>query len=281
MTTFQQFTQTSAIDEATIARFSGQVPSEVVAMWRENGAGHIGADGFFRVVDPGRAAQMLEGVVGFPPAATVLFSTGFGDIIFYANNTYFVIKFRWGAIDITKDMDFASLVELIANPVHREPVFQWLPYPDAATVSGVPGTEQCYGFVPLLALGGPNDAAHLQLVGMYEHISLIVQTAGMPKLRGLLPAPTAPASDVQPRDQLIGVGRALFAKLVDNAQLNVIDLPDALGVCLVHTMRGGGKIYVATDKSVLFVGSAVDFDAGLTAFRNGARTDPEKFNLNK
>lgn len=73
-------------------------------------------------------------------------------------------------------------------------------------------------------------------------------------------------------DRLIEVGRAHFAQLRTDPVLNVIELPDGLGVCLVHAVRGGGKIYVAPDESALFAGSAVDFDTGLDAFRDGART---------
>ncbi|QAY74905.1 hypothetical protein ET445_07095 [Agromyces protaetiae] len=80
---------------------------------------------------------------------------------------------------------------------------------------------------------------------------------------------------------MVDVGRALFAKLTENPTLNVIELPDGLGVCLVHAVRGGGKIYVAPDESALFVGSAVDFEAGLGAFRDGVRTPLEKFTISR
>lgn len=80
-------------------------------------------------------------------------------------------------------------------------------------------------------------------------------------------------------ERLIEVGTSLFAKLTTDPVLNTIELPDGLGICLVHAVRGGGKIYIAPDESVLFVGSAVDFDAGLGAFRDGVRTPIEKFDL--
>lgn len=81
-------------------------------------------------------------------------------------------------------------------------------------------------------------------------------------------------------DRLIVVGRAYFAQLRTDPVLNVVELPDGLGVCLVHAVRGGGKIYVAPDESALFAGSAVDFETGLDAFRDGARTQFEKFDNN-
>ena len=77
--------------------------------------------------------------------------------------------------------------------------------------------------------------------------------------------------------RLADVAARYFAQLAPEAELRSISLENGAGVCVVHTARGGGKIYVAPDESVLFVGSALDFDAGLAAFLAGTRTPPEKF----
>lgn len=77
--------------------------------------------------------------------------------------------------------------------------------------------------------------------------------------------------------RLSAVARRYFATLAPDAELRDILLDDGAGVCVVHQARGGGSIFVAPDESVLFVGSAMDFDAGLAAFMAGTRTPPEKF----
>lgn len=285
MTTFRSFDQVAPIAEETIARFAGQVPAEVVELWRAQGAGIVGDDGFFRVVDPAHAASMLDGVLGLPDESTVLFTTALGDVVVHANGLYLVVKPRFGAIDIVEGRSFDELVALIEDPAQREVAWEWQPYPDARERDGVPAFDQCFGFVPLLALGGPNDASHLQLGGLYEHLAVIAQLAGQPQVRQPLHvAPTPDGGDVADpgsTERLIELGRSLFAKLTTDPVLNIIELPDGLGVCLVHAVRGGGKIYVAPDESVLFVGSAVDFDAGLGAFRDGVRTPIEKFDLDR
>ncbi|QEO15135.1 DUF1851 domain-containing protein [Agromyces intestinalis] len=297
MTSFRNFDPVAPISDETIARYAGQVPAEVAETWRRYGAGVVGADGFFRLVDPARAAEMLDGVLGFPEGATVLFTTALGDLIAHVNGLFLVVKARWGAIDVIEGLSFDELVARIEDPAQRQSAWEWEPYPAARDRDGVPGFEECFGFVPLLALGGPNTADHLQLGGLWEHLALIVRLAGVPQVRrtiafdsdqadasgaagqagaGASAASTAPVDVVR----LVQVGRELFAKLTQNPSLNVIELPDGLGVCLVHAARGGGKIYVAPDESVLFVGSAVDYEAGLGAFRDGVRTPREKFELN-
>jgi hypothetical protein len=41
--------------------------------------------------------------------------------------------------------------------------------------------------------------------------------------------------------------------------------------------RGGGTLLIGGDGDVLFANSSVNFDDHLQAFRQGKRTDPEKF----
>ncbi|WP_328992665.1 DUF1851 domain-containing protein [Kribbella sp. NBC_01245] len=193
MTTFRQFFPVAPIEPSTIEQYAGQVPAEVVDLWRTHGAGFVG-DGYFRLVDPARAAQMLDGVVGFPEKSTVLFTTALGDVVFHVNGTFMVIKFRYGVIDLVPtDRSFVDLAAMIEQPELRGSAFEWDPYPAAVAnrQEGVPGFEQCYGFVPILALGGRPGPENLQLVGLYEHIAVITQMAGMPQLRGFLPTPDA------------------------------------------------------------------------------------------
>ncbi|HEY6801224.1 MAG TPA: T6SS immunity protein Tdi1 domain-containing protein, partial [Agromyces sp.] len=86
-------------------------------------------------------------------------------------------------IDVIEGRSFDELVALIEDPRERDDAWEWQPYPAARDRDGVPGFEQCFGFVPLLALGGPNDAEHLQVGGLYEHLAVIAQLAGQPTVR--------------------------------------------------------------------------------------------------
>ena len=303
MTTFRNFAPVATIPEETIARFAEQVPGDVVDLWRRQGAGIVGDDGFFRVVDPERAATMLDGVFALPSGATVLFTTALGDLVVHAGGLYLVVKSRFGVIDLIEGRSFAEVVALIEDGQQRDVAWEWQPYPAAHARDGVPAFEQCFAFVPLLALGGPNTVDHVELSGLYEHLAVIAQFAGPPQVRRHLSlveneggnGTSAPASadwtpavvalEALPPDQraLADVGRNLFERLAQDAgeaaagPLNPVPLPEGLGVAVVRAVRGGGTIFVAPDSSVLYVGSAIDISAGLDAFREGQRTPLSKF----
>ena len=51
-------------------------------------------------------------------------------------------------------------------------------YNEAIEQYGLLDYDQCFGFVPLLALGGFKDVDHLDKVKMYEHILLITALVG-------------------------------------------------------------------------------------------------------
>lgn len=186
MVQFTAFQSAGPIAPETLAQFADRVPDAVVEAWRSQGTGFVGDHGFFRFVDPARAAEMLEGVFGLPDGATVLLTTALGDLIVHANGLYLVIKARWGAIDVIQDHSFEQLVAAVEDPALLERVWEWEPYPAAAERDGVPAFEQCFGFVPLLALGGRGTADQLQLSGLYEHLDVIAKMAGQPQVRRVL-----------------------------------------------------------------------------------------------
>jgi hypothetical protein len=84
-------------------------------------------------------------------------------------------------------------------------------------------------------------------------------------------------NDAGPHARLVEQGRRLFETLAPGAMLETVVLGAEAGICMMHAVRGGGKIYVAPDLSVLFVASVLDYEQGLEAFLTGHRTPLEKF----
>jgi hypothetical protein len=292
MPTFAHFVPYAPIDEQTVARFAPTVPPEVVSAWREHGSGYV-SDGYFRLVDPGRAAQSLEGTMNLPEGAAVLFTTALGDLVVHLGGRYLVVKFRWGVIDVTPPgTSFAELVRLMDDPAARDLSFEWSPYLEAARRTGVPALDEVLGFVPMLALGGPPVAENLRRMGLWEHLAIIAQMAGVPSVRGDLRTPETerPVPSPVPVDRsqlspalepLAARGEALFRQLATKAGQGLTDpmtlVPFDDGVAVVRAVRGGATIFVGPDQTVLYSSSAMSFEDGVRAFRAGRRTAPDRF----
>jgi hypothetical protein len=77
---------------------------------------------------------------------------------------------------------------------------------------------------------------------------------------------------VQPR-RLIDLGRTLMRRAVGpDALLAVTQLPEDDAVLVAHTVRGGRRVPVARDESVLFAGSAAPPPKAIEVFRSGCRS---------
>ncbi|MGY4645329.1 T6SS immunity protein Tdi1 domain-containing protein [Cellulomonas sp. URHB0016] len=181
MPTFSHFTTVAPIADDTIARFADQVPAPVVTAWREHGAGLVG-DGYVRLLDPDHARQMLDGVVGMPEGTVPVLATALADLVFWIEPLFHIARFRWGVIE-TLHFDAALLFADVQKDEVLDGVLERGPYTQAVGRLGVPGIDECYGYVPLLALGGSSDPSHLDRGGLWEHLAVVMQLAGPPRPR--------------------------------------------------------------------------------------------------
>jgi hypothetical protein len=185
----EEFQPVSPIEETTINQYADSVPPELAELWRTKGAGFIG-DGYFRLVDPARAAKMMSPFMKTP--GPVILLTAMADFVYTTNGVFLVVKPRFNSTEPAQ-ISFDQLLGLLEpNPTVRQNTWDWEPYPQAATQGGVPGFEECYGFVPLLAVGGRPDPANLQKAGVYQHIGICGQLGGGFHLTRMLPTPVQP-----------------------------------------------------------------------------------------
>jgi hypothetical protein len=181
MPTFTHFTTVAPIAQETIERYAGRVPEPVVTAWREHGAGLAG-DGYVRLLDPDHAREMLDGVLGMPDAAVPVFATALADLVLWIEPLFHVVRFRWGVVE-TLHFDATLLLADLQKDEVLDGVLERAPYTQAVGRLGVPGIDECFGYVPLLALGGSTDASYLDRGGLWEHLAVIVQLVGPPRPR--------------------------------------------------------------------------------------------------
>ncbi len=121
--------------------------------------------------------------------------------------------------------------------------------------------------------------SHVMTFSLEELRASFAAPDGMP-LFAFVRRDAPPASTPQ-IEALSEVGRGLFHSLAAKSgqtlddPLNVV--PFDGGVAVVRAVRGGGKIFVAEDGSVMYRGSAYTFERALEEFRAGERTPLESF----
>ena len=104
--------------------------------------------------------------------------TGFGDIITWEKNRYLgIVKYRKGTFDIIED-GFEYFLNDIMSPEYVRDFLDDAHYKEAIIKNGKLNFEECFGYVPLLGLGGSEKIENLKKVKIKEHITLIIQMVG-------------------------------------------------------------------------------------------------------
>lgn len=179
---FPDYTIVERPSPALIAHYRYQLPPEVLSVWEQYGFG-IFCDGYLKVVNPEDYADLLADTCQLTdspvlPPALVLFATAMGDLLIWEDGYLSIINYRHGLTDIISKgthFFFSDLAE--SNMLVEE--LQWEPYLAARERLGEPAYDECFGYVPLLALGGPETVEQLQTVKLREHIALIAEFTGM------------------------------------------------------------------------------------------------------
>ena len=162
--------------QEVIEKYKDQVPAELVQIWQEDGLGTF-LDGYLKVINPVDYLELLQdsyfrGDVAFP-----MFVTAFGDIITWEENEFVgIVKYNLQNCDIIiKSLKY--FLQYLDNSYVTDN-FELDLYRQAVLKHGPLSYNQCFGFVPLLALGGVKDVDHMDKVKTLEHIYLMYQLTG-------------------------------------------------------------------------------------------------------
>jgi len=160
------------------------LPPEMLAVWQDYGFGTF-RDGYLKIVNPDDFSELLAEtyrLVSVPAAAPpiVLFATAMGDLLLWEDGFLMRVDYRHGETEII-GQSLNLFFKNHADDYNLQQRLRWEPYPAARARLGMPAFDECFGYVPLLALGGPETVDHLEKVKLREHIYLISQVAGVPE----------------------------------------------------------------------------------------------------
>ncbi len=171
----KDFQKTGTLPSDFIDSFREMLPEEMIYVWEEYGLGFFG-NGYFRVIDPRAFADPLEEIFFAGKECVPLMVTALGDVLVWDDDAvcYELIFCRYGIYKLFEEDIFRQLLdkEFVNN------FFELVNYAEAVKLYGVPDFDECFGYVPLLALGGGETADHLKRCKVREHIYLISQMAG-------------------------------------------------------------------------------------------------------
>lgn len=132
--------------------------------------------GYLRVIDPRAFAQLAEEIVDWGKQCVPLMVTALGDMLVWDVEAHCLemIFCRYGIYKMPEGDFFRLLCDKSFVENELEPIN----YKEAVELHGVPDFDECFGYVPLLALGGGETPDHLERCKVREHIYLISQLAG-------------------------------------------------------------------------------------------------------
>lgn len=157
--------------------YRDKLPEQIIQIWGEYGFGSF-MNGFLRTIDPNKFQDLLQRAYCMGARSIPVFVTALGDMIVWEENTYLtILRFRHGTFSIMEKGCNYFLSDL-TDDEYVDDFLKPQNYYTALQSQDPPGYDECFGYVPLLCLGGPEDADYLEKVKLLEHFELILAMSG-------------------------------------------------------------------------------------------------------
>lgn len=172
-------------DDAFLAKYANTAPKELITLWQEVGFGTF-YNALFRLLPPEEFIFWDDAYIGesgqIKPQIPFMI-TAFGDIFVWVydtclNESYVAyINIRKGTWKIgASNVKILFNVRILSNTCIK--MFDLEMFPALVSKLGRLEEDECYGYVPALALGGDNDIDKVERVKFVPYIDLICQSLG-------------------------------------------------------------------------------------------------------
>ncbi|MBM7643129.1 T6SS immunity protein Tdi1 domain-containing protein [Streptococcus loxodontisalivarius] len=173
----KDFHKVADMPQEIIEKYKDQIPVELLQIWGEDGIGTF-LDGYLKVINPDDYLELVQTTYFRGEVSIPIFVTAFGDVITWEKREFLgIVKYKDGTFDIFLE-NMPMFLKFLSDKSFTDDYFELPLYQEAVEKHGQLDYNQCFGFVPLLALGGFKDTDHLDKVKIIEHIMLITQLAG-------------------------------------------------------------------------------------------------------
>jgi predicted DNA-binding WGR domain protein len=171
------------IPNEVIEKYSKMLPEFLIKIWQDEGLSSFN-DGFVWFVNPDEYSGILSLFVPESENLHVIMRTAFGGLFFMKEHenehpelvrkySYFCPIYRKG-IEMSDQLEdtlngWLTTEELLA-PYMFSNLYSW-----ARKRLPIPAYDECYGFVPAIAMGGDMEPDNIQIVKQKEHLSFLAQ----------------------------------------------------------------------------------------------------------
>ena len=178
MEALKDFELQGKIPEEIIEKYQELIPLELLGVWKEYGFGSF-YGGYLKIIAPDEYKEILEESYFGGKVSIPIFTTGFGDVIIWSKNKYItLVKYRKNDTTVLSsgfDFFFEDLM-VDGDSIIKE--LDMSLYNGAVSKYGSLEYDECFGFAPLLPMGGSEKIENLQKVKILPHIDLITQMVG-------------------------------------------------------------------------------------------------------
>jgi hypothetical protein len=168
--------QCRSVPKEVLDLYRGQLPEPLIEFWVEEGwCGY--SDGLFWLVNPLDFDDILKDWLGAHfETAIALARTAFGDVLFWFDEKVYYLDVLYGRVTLTVPKHIEILFEyVLCKDSYLDDVIGRKVFQEALPNLGIPAYDECYAFVPALALGGSYAAENLKKVKLREHLAILRQ----------------------------------------------------------------------------------------------------------
>ncbi|EHC2218140.1 DUF1851 domain-containing protein [Listeria monocytogenes] len=170
------FKLNNEVPNEVIEKYKNLVPKEIITLWKDYGFGTF-MQGYFKSVNPDEFNDILQECSQRYTNSIVLFATGMGDLVIWADGYVRLLNFRYGILK-TVMPNFLYFFRSSDSGKFRDEYLKWQPYPRVVEKYGEASYDECFGYTPILGMGGTEKVENLKKVKLREHIYLITQFMG-------------------------------------------------------------------------------------------------------
>ena len=165
------------IKQELLQKYETIVPDELAKIWEEYGFGRL-LGGYLKVINPENYQELLNETYFRGNISVPILATAFGDIVTLEESQYIgMVKYKNGNF-LMLAKNFKRFAQNLGDDYFLEKYFQIPQYTEAVNKLGKLEQDECFGYVPLLGLGGSEKVDNLNKVKIREHIELISQMVG-------------------------------------------------------------------------------------------------------